>query len=157
MTPFRPSFYGELTVTQLYGKPGLWRLWRLEQTLTFFPDAASFQIGEGIEVPVGFITDGPSIPRFLWVVLPVWGSWGRAGVLHDWLCCRIEMKQPHPLAPTRTECDRMFAKANRSLGVGIVARTLLRAGVWVGTTFKIPTTMISHNEKLQAAQGAMAS
>lgn len=158
MSPdFQPLFDGELSVTQLSGKPGAWRLWRLNQTMTFFPDAKAYELAEGIEVPAGFVTDGPSIPRFLWVLLPVWGSWGRAGVLHDFLCCRIEMGVPHPLAPTRAHCDRMFARANRALGVGFVARKLLRAGVWIGTVLRIKTTMISHNDKYKAAQEAIAS
>src|ERR1044071_290824 len=37
------------------------------------------------EVPEGFITDFASIPRLLWPILPKWGNYGWAGVLHHYL------------------------------------------------------------------------
>src|SRR5678815_1465025 len=149
---FEPRFIGDLTITQL---TKAWKLFRVERTITFFPDEDSWVIGEGIEIPEGFITDGPSIPQFFWNILPVWGSWALAGVLHDWLCCRIELKHPHPLAKTRPECDRMFHLATGALGVPIIPRSLLRLGVWLGTKLNVPTTMVSNNAKLQAAMKAM--
>ena len=145
---FEPRFVGDLTITQL---SRAWRLFRVEKTITFFPDAESWIIGEGIEIPEGFITDGPSVPQFFWNILPVWGSWALAGVLHDWLCCRIELGHPHPLAQTRPECDQMFSLAAKALRVPSIPRFLLQLGIWLGTEFGIRTTMVLNNEKLQAA------
>lgn len=150
---FQPHFDRDLSITQLHGRA--WKLFRVNETTTFFPDAQSWTIGEGIEIPAGFITDGPSVPRFLWAILPVWGRGALAGVLHDWLCCRIELGQPHSLARTRPDCDRMFGLANASLGVNYFARALLRSGVWLGTALNVPTTMILNNEKLLAARSAL--
>lgn len=150
---FQPRFDRLLSVTQLPGKQ--WRLFQVNETITFFPDEESWTIGEGIEIPAGFITDGPSVPRFLWAFLPVFGSWALAGVLHDWLCCRIELREAHPLAPTRVACDNMFSLANNALEVSLISRALLYAGVWLGTKFHVPTTMKDNNEKLLAAKLAL--
>jgi len=38
-----------------------------------------------IDVRVGFMTDFASIPRLFWIVLPKWGKYGNAAVVHDWL------------------------------------------------------------------------
>jgi hypothetical protein len=38
-----------------------------------------------IEAPAGFITDLTSAPRALWDILPPWGTYGQAAVIHDWL------------------------------------------------------------------------
>lgn len=150
---FRPHFDRDLSITQLRGRK--WKLFRVNETTTFFPDEASWQIGEGIEIPAGFITDGPSVPRIFWSIFPVWGVGALAGVLHDWCCCRIELKQPHPLAKTRPECDKMFVLANRSLGVGPVSSAALHFGVWLGTELNVQTTMILNNEKMRAARSAL--
>lgn len=150
---FKPHFDRELSMTQLRGRQ--WQLFRINETTTFFPDESSWRIGEGIEIPAGFVTDGPSVPRILWNLLPVWGIGALAGVLHDWLCCRIELQEPHPLARTRPACDKMFCVANRSLGVSPPARTALYAGVWIGTKVGVRTTMIDNNEKMRAAMAAL--
>lgn len=144
------SFTGDLTVTQLSGKPGAWRLWRLEQALIYERD------GRYVMVDAGFITDGPSIPRIFWAVLPVWASWSRAGVVHDYLCCLIAMGRPHREAPTRRDADGIFHEAMVACGTGILPRTLLYIGVRIGTIFGVKTTMIGVNEKFKASMDAAA-
>jgi len=41
-----------------------------------------------IKIPIGFETDGASIPRPLWPIFgpPIAGPYLRAAVVHDWLC-----------------------------------------------------------------------
>lgn len=39
-----------------------------------------------VDVPTGFITDGATIPRWLWWVLPPLGEYSQATTLHDYLC-----------------------------------------------------------------------
>ena len=41
--------------------------------------------GAPIAVPMGFETDFASIPRPFWAILPKWGKYGNAAVVHDWL------------------------------------------------------------------------
>ena len=39
-----------------------------------------------VTVPVGYLTDGASVPQLLWNLIPPWGSYGQAAVVHDLLC-----------------------------------------------------------------------
>jgi len=41
--------------------------------------------GDSVDVDIGFMTDFASIPRLFWIVLPRWGKYGNAAVIHDWL------------------------------------------------------------------------
>lgn len=146
------GFTSELTITQLSGRPDAWMLWRLEEPLIY-------EIGDTgriIMVSKGFITDGPSVPRALWQMLPVWASWSRAGVIHDYLCCLIAIGRPHREAPTRNDADRIFHEAMVSLGVGSIQKNLMYAGVRFGTWFGVRTSMIDHNEKLRSTIEAAA-
>lgn len=65
--------------------------------------------GDSVEVAVGFQTDFASIPRLLWVVLPKWGTYGNATVIHDWLY----WEQARP----RVSADAIFFEAMGVLGV----------------------------------------
>ena len=38
-----------------------------------------------INVSIGFVTDFASVPRPFWWVIPRWGKYGNAAVIHDWL------------------------------------------------------------------------
>jgi hypothetical protein len=38
-----------------------------------------------VEVPAGFQTDFASIPRFFWRILPPWGKYSKAAVVHDYI------------------------------------------------------------------------
>jgi hypothetical protein len=67
-----------------------------------------------IDVPVGFQTDFASIPRPFWIILPKWGTYGNAAVVHDWLY----WSQSRP----RAAADRVLYEAMGVLGVGAVTR-----------------------------------
>ena len=137
-------FLGDLTVTQLSDKAkGSWRLWRLAEDL-------SYDLGGGtvIVAPSGFITDGPSIPQIFWNILPVWGSWSRAGVIHDFVCCLLATGRPHESCPTRYDCDRMFADAIWNLRVSFTPWLILYLGVCCGRWFNVRCTMVDYNVKL---------
>lgn len=41
--------------------------------------------GDAVECGIGFMTDFASIPRPFWTILPTWGKYGNAAVIHDWL------------------------------------------------------------------------
>jgi len=101
-----------------------------------------------VVTPAGFVSDGPTIPRIFWIIIPVWGRWGAAGVLHDYLCCRLVMLNPHPAAPTRVDADRLFLAAMKALGVGWFPRYILFLGVRIGAMLRLPTTMWQYNKNL---------
>jgi hypothetical protein len=144
------AFTSELTMTHLSGNDRhSWRRWRLAEPLIY--EVGGPGSGRVIRVSKDFVTDGTSIPQFLWRILPVWGSYSRAGVIHDYLCYRIARNNPHPEAPTRDHADRIFFEAMTVLNVGWVRKYALYWGVRFGTWFNVRTTMIDHNTTLNAA------
>ena len=81
-------------------------------------------------VPQGFLTDGASIPRPLWLLLPPWGRYGQAAVLHDYLIeGGVISYESHTEKPTRAEADRIFLEAMAVLEVNLVTRYAMYAGV----------------------------
>jgi hypothetical protein len=66
--------------------------------------------GDTVDVAVGFQTDFASIPRMFWVVLPKWGRYGNASIIHDWLYWSQER--------SRKESDDIFLEAMGVLQVG---------------------------------------
>jgi hypothetical protein len=72
-------------------------------------DVGSEGSGETIEVPVGFQTDFASVPRPFWWLLPRWGRYGNAAVIHDY--CYWEQRY------TRKRADEIFREAMRVLQV----------------------------------------
>ena len=59
------------------------KTWVLRKTFSFY--VGEKEDNEIIEVPVGFITDFASVPRVFWWILPRWGKYGNAAVIHDYL------------------------------------------------------------------------
>src|SRR2546428_11062192 len=59
-------------------------------------DVGTEASGDRIDVAVGFQTDFATIPRPFWIILPQWGRYGNATVIHD----RPDLTQarPGPLA-----------------------------------------------------------
>lgn len=80
----------------------------------------------GYTVPEGFITDGASVPRFLWWLFPPVGRYFAAAVVHD-----------HALASGLGwgESNDLFKEVLRDLGIAAWRRELMVAavrlnGVW---------------------------
>lgn len=73
--------------------------------------------GDTIEVPVTFMTDFASVPRPLWVILPRWGKYGNAAVIHDY--CYWAQKR------SRKESDAIFLEAMGVLEVSPVVKYLM--------------------------------
>ena len=65
--------------------------------------------GEVIEVAKFFITDFASIPRLFWSILPPWGRYGKATIIHDY-CYKTRQYD-------RLRCDEIFLEAMEVLGV----------------------------------------
>ncbi len=68
--------------------------------------------GDTVEVKIGFMTDFASIPRLFWIILPRWGKYGNAAVVHDWLYWQQTR--------SRKESDRIMFE-----GMGV-----LRVPIW---------------------------
>ena len=70
-------------------------------------------LGHLLEVPIGFITDLASVPRYLWLTFPPSGLHNGAAILHDYLYskfCRYK-------DITREEADKIFLELMKELGV----------------------------------------
>lgn len=85
------------------------------------------QVGDFI-VPAGFITDGATIPRFLWCLLPPNGSYFDEAVLHDYLVRNY-------VHSTRKESDRYFYRVLKDNGKNKVLSHMLYLGAKIGTFF----------------------
>lgn len=68
-----------------------------------------------ITVPAGFVTDFASVPRVLWNVLPPFGRYGKAAIVHDFLY-RTKGYASKPVA------DAIFLEAMKALGVSTLVR-----------------------------------
>lgn len=76
-------------------------------------------------VPAGFRTDFASVPRVVVWLIPRFGRYTAAAILHDWLCTvGIETGQA-----TSREADGLFRRVMREQGVPVVRRWLMWAGV----------------------------
>ena len=82
--------------------------WQLVETFGFWTGQSVGQ-GEYIEVPAGFVTDFATVPRVFWFVIPPWGRYGKAAVLHDYLYAQQRS--------SRKRCDRIFKHAMKILSV----------------------------------------
>jgi len=109
---------------------GRWRSWQVLRPIVYEIGAE----GSGVEamVPVDFETDGASVPRLLWPLLPPTGRYLRAAILHDYLYTRIKAGEPHALIRTRAAADREFRRAMAACGVSAPTRWLMWAGVRLG-------------------------
>lgn len=70
------------------------------------------ETGRKIKVVPGFMTDFASIPRVFWGILPKWGKYGNAAVVHDWNYWMQELN-----GVTRKEADDIMKEGMEVLGV----------------------------------------
>lgn len=107
----------ESVVLQATDRPGIWR--------TAEPLEYRFE-GVQLRVPRGFQTDLASVPRILWPILPPWGHYTAAAVLHDWLYIE-QAVMGEPIS--RGFADRAFLEAMKDLRVRITRRRAMYRGV----------------------------
>lgn len=65
---------------------------------------------DGITVPEGFVYDKASVPRFLWWLLPPFGTYERAAVIHDWIYRNKGLIDEYDDSYTRSDADKLFFK-----------------------------------------------
>ena len=83
------------------------RRWKLVRQFTYH--VGSKYSRDYIIVPAGFVTDFASSPSQVWWLIPPWGRYGKAAVVHDYLY------QTH--LRTREEADNIFRESMEVLGV----------------------------------------
>lgn len=97
------SFTEPLVAKKLTG-----RTWEIVKAFEYH--VGSEGSGEVIKIPVGFITDFASTPRFTWILFPPDGQYSQAAVVHDFLY--------HIKIYSRKMSDDIFKEAMKVLGVG---------------------------------------
>ncbi len=99
------------------------RTWYLRSEFGY--DRGAEDSGNTIMVPVGFATDFASIPRPFWAILPKWGKYGNAAVIHDFLYFRQDLP--------RKEADDVLREAMVVLKVVLWQRFVIYHAVrWFG-------------------------
>jgi hypothetical protein len=92
---------------------------RIDQLICRFRYVSSYGT---IEVPVGALSDGASIPKIFWPILGPYGPYFRSAVVHDFLYSDLNDEF------TRAESDLIFKEAMFNEGIGWCQReTIYRA------------------------------
>lgn len=83
-----------------------------------------------VYVPAGYLTDGASVPQLFWNIIPPWGAYGQAAVVHDLVCEYLSITiDGAPHAVTRAECDAILLEAMTVLGVSALKRQAIYQAV----------------------------
>lgn len=71
-----------------------------------------------VNIPAGYLTDGASVPRAFWSIIPPWGNYGQAAIVHDYLCEYLSVTcDGQPVKITRRNADQIFNIAMHALDV----------------------------------------
>lgn len=106
------------------------RRWKLLEEFDYFIGAVDS--GESVSVPAGTVTDFASIPRPLWNILPPWGKYGKAAVIHDFMYSQHQItSNGKQVDIERKQADDIFLEAMKVLGVGTVTRYVMYYAVRV--------------------------
>ncbi|QZA71311.1 phospholipase [Pseudomonas phage AH02] len=102
--------------------------WRVMEDFRYYiGDDAS---GGWVFVPAGYLTDGASVPRLFWNIIPPWGAYGQAAVVHDIVCEYLSVTQDgNAVAVSRSRCDKILLEAMEVIGVPWLTRTAIYAAV----------------------------
>jgi len=109
-------FTGDVVVRELSGDEG--SRWQLVEPLTYTGRHEQF------EVPVGFTTDFASVPQALTWLVPRYGRYTKASILHDylWAQCRAGRF-------SWADADGILRRTMRELDVPFLRRWLMWAAV----------------------------
>lgn len=95
-------------------------LWRLDRPMCYEGRSDEW------EVPEGYITDLASVPRLAAWLIPRYGVYTPAAILHDYLCEAARWDEP---LVTRADADGLFRRCLRELGVSAPRRWMMWAAV----------------------------
>lgn len=100
---------------------------------------------EYVDVETGFLTDGATVPRALWWLLPPIDEYSQATTLHDKLCrtytiTRVINGIPTTVPVTRKRIDEILKEAMDVLEVTPWKKKAIMVGVNVNRVIFNPTT-----------------
>lgn len=112
--------------------------WYLEHELIYYGK------DDTIVVPAGYETDFASVPRIITWMVPKYGKYTMAAILHDYLCDAMNSRgyaeiRSKPSSTSREfdvissrDVDGLFRRIMREQGVPVLQRWIMWAGVRVG-------------------------
>lgn len=103
------------------------RTWELMSDLEYVGETQRFVIG------AGFVTDFATVPRALQWLVPTYGGYTRAAILHDWLI-EHELSKDSPRITSR-DVDGLFRRVMREEGVPLPRRWVMWAAVRAAAPF----------------------
>lgn len=112
------QFSGELNTEFAYKESDILErdLWRVLKEFKFHMGSPNSNMW--VTVPAGYLTDGASVPRVFWNLVPPWGRYGAATTVHDVLCEYLTiMVDGVPTPITRADADNILREAMLVLGV----------------------------------------
>ncbi len=127
-------------------------VWRITQSFKFYVGPESDD--RWVYVPAGYLSDGASVPRIFWGLLPPWGTYGQAAVVHDLLCETATVyREGVPEMISRAKTDSIFKEAMIALNVPRWKRNVMYIAVRVFSKayHRIDAQRDPAKEKLQAA------
>jgi hypothetical protein len=103
-------------------------LWRVMKGFRYYVgDKGS---NKWVDVPRGYLVDGASVPRILWSIIPPWGRYGAATIVHDILCEYLSLTlDGRPCKITREQADNVLFEAMLILDVDAEQYRRIHAGV----------------------------
>lgn len=118
LTRFR-GFDGRVSVTYsaAISKRRNKDFWEVDQSFFFY--LSNSPTNRYVVVRKGFLTDGATVPKFLWSIIPPWGVYGNAAIVHDYLCVTKEVLEGEErIRVTNEEIDKIFLDAMKVSEVG---------------------------------------
>lgn len=103
------------------------RTWEMTKDLMYAGET------QGFEIPAGFVTDFATVPRVLQWLVPTYGGYTRAAVLHDYLI-EHELSRERPRLTSR-DVDGLFRRVMREEGVPWPRRWVMWAAVRAAAPF----------------------
>jgi hypothetical protein len=92
------------------------QLWRIDKSVEFTVDGTPFTVPKGVK------TDGASVPRAFWSIMPPLSNYTNAAIVHDWL---YQTKR----IDNRKIVDKIFLYAMAYLGVSRWKRNIMYRAV----------------------------
>lgn len=142
-----PRFEGEAQVayareeSRILGRD----LWRNMKEFTFFLSRDTY-----VKIPRGYLVDGASVPRLLWSVIPPWGAYGDATVIHDFLCEYLSLMQQGKLTSiSRERADNILAVTMEALEVPVSDQRLINEAVRAYRKVARITSPVWHRDKAE--------
>lgn len=123
-------------------------LWRVTEAFRY--DIGSKNSGSYVTVPRGYLTDGASVPRIAWSIIPPWGPYGAAAIVHDILCEYLTViYNGMPTKISRERADEILAEAMEVLGVSKRERNLISDAVNIYRRTKRIDDVVWHKDKAE--------